>query len=149
MVGIICTTLSPRLHGNSYKTPKQNKYHFQLGGVTEIKDKEDAAFFLDKRHNGGFIASTVKQKIKDKVKETAENIVDKTKEKLTGKKPDRLKEKQNKLEDNKILEEAEIWRLDKKEQVELIKKLGGKNTVIPNYEKFRVKLILKLQEEKK
>ena len=47
-----------------------------------------------------------------------------------------------------FLNEEEAKALSKKEQTDLIRKLGGSDHRIPHFEKDRVELILKLQDKK-
>jgi len=51
----------------------------------------------------------------------------------------------SKAEVSRKYTEAELFKLNREEQVRLIKKLSGGTAKIPRYEKDRVKLILELQ----
>ena len=114
---IVCKTLNNMLPTNTYRTPKGNSYVFELGVPTEVKDREDAEYFLNAGNGGLF----VKYGVTEKVKETVAKVTRKPK-----------------------YTEEELFKMNRKEQVELIRKLGGSNMRIPRREADRVKLILKL-----
>ncbi len=46
MTKIKCNTLTPSLDAQKYKTPKGNEYEFHRGIFIDVKDPEDALFFL-------------------------------------------------------------------------------------------------------
>jgi hypothetical protein len=129
MAKLKCLDLeSGLLQSNQYATPKGNTYLFHKGGFTEVKDSDDAKFFLGVRKGTAFEDVGV-------VKEAKKKVTKKVKEVITGKKDP----------EKKIYTEKELFKLTKKEQTKLIKELAGKSHAIPQYEKNRVALIMKLQ----
>lgn len=128
MTKIKCITLG-LVDCNTERTPKGNAYLFMRGTFTEIPDKDDIEFFLDKRHNGAFVAKDLVKEIKVKVKDK----IDKVKEKVTGekKKPE-------------IYTREGLFALSKDIQVKIIQDYDSESK-IPRYEKGRVDLILKFQ----
>jgi len=125
MAKIICNTLGV-LDSNTYVTPKGNKYMFMKGSPTDVPDKEDEEFFI-KFGNGGFVKLDIKEKTK--------NIVEKVTEKV-----------KEVIETKKKMTKEEFLAMKKSEQIDMIKKLSPE-TPIPKFEKERVELLLRLQEE--
>ena len=120
---IICKSLNGGLiMSNTYQGPSGEQYLFHRNIATEVKNKDDAKYFLN-CGGGEFFKSVGK----------VDEIVEDLKTAVTGNKPD---------DEKNILG---LYELNKKAQIELIKKLGGVNTVIPRYEEDRVSLILRIQ----
>ena len=120
MAKIICVALYGSLiTSNQYTNTKTgNTYLFQRGIPTDVPNKEDEEYFL---RTDAFEKVGVKEKVKGK---------------LTGKKPTTAKKHT----------QEELFALNRRAQVELIRKLGGSNARIPKFEKDRVIMILKLQD---
>lgn len=119
------------LHDIIYHTPKGNKYMFYSNQGTEVPDKDDAKFFLENK-TGLFVKEGNKKVGSD------------------GAPAVKKKKDQEIIESEKvtIYTESELFDLDKDEQVALIKKLtGDEKAKIPRYERGRVDLILKIQEQ--
>lgn len=134
MAKIICKTLDGSLlQSNQYATPKGNIYVFMKGIPTDVKDKDDIEFFL-KAGNGELFEriDSVKKAIK-KVKKIVEN-----------EKPAKFLDEDEKTPNpNYPWTDKELKKLNKRQQIELIKRIAGSNTRIPHYEKDRIALIKK------
>ena len=129
MVKVICLGLEGGvLLSNQYTTPKGNTYVFDKGIPTEVKDKEDLEYFLKCGNGKLFKAVGIKEKIK---------------EKITPKEAPASHLEDGSLNPDYNWTEEELFKLNKKEQTELLKKLGAGR--IPRTEKERVKMILKLK----
>ncbi len=151
MAKIRCRTLEGGLiSSNRYKTPKGNEYLFEKAAPTEISDKEDIAYFL-KCGNGelfesvGAVKDAVKETV-EKVKEAAEKVKEKVKEKVTGEKTEEKTEEKPGVKKHTY---TQLKDKTKREQTELLQRLGGSNTRIPRLEEERIKAIMKLEENLK
>lgn len=128
MAKFICLPLQGgSLPENSYKGPSGTLYTFRRDDPTIIKLKEDVEFFTRCGNGSLFKRTDIVEKVKDTVKRA-------------------VKKEVIEIPERKSLTEKELFDLTRKEQAKLIKELSGVNTIIPKYEKNRVKLLLKLQK---
>jgi len=144
MYKIECLTLNNALSANTYKTPKGNEYLFQNGVPTEIKDKEDANFFL----NAGKGKLFADKGTISKVKEAVDKVINGKKEVPKEIEVEPGKKKPNPAYD---WDYESLKDLNKNEQVSLIRDLAGGGQTVPALEDGRIKFILKVlnQEDKK
>lgn len=147
MYKIQCMTLTPALSANRYRGISGKQYTFQIGVGTEIKDKEDAEYFLKAGKGMLFKNVGTVAKVVDKVKDKAEEII-------TGKKkeiPKMIEIDKGKFKPNYEYswDEKELKALNADEQKSLIKDLAGGGTTIPKLEKDKINLILKLKNADK
>ncbi len=135
------------LYGNKYTGPSGQTYHFDRGMSTVIKNRQDAESFLK---SGDFKLVNDKNDVVTDLKKSlaqVDKVLPKKKEVKEEKLAPKAKE-EKKEEPKKSLEDrrAELFKENKKKQIQLIKDLGG--TTIPGFERGRVDLIIKLQDKK-
>lgn len=119
MTEIICRGLDGGvLSSNRYKAKSGKEYFFDRGCATKVKDPEDVKYFLNCGNGTLFVK-------KGAIEKVIEAIIPQNTEKVNT--------------------EKELYAMNRKQQVDLLKKLGNGNGLIPSREKGRVELILKLQ----
>ena len=135
MVLIRNKNLSPGLQANTYKTTKGNEYLFELALPTRVDDPDDIKYFLHQ--------DDVYEEVKP-LKEKAKKTIEKLKDTFTSEKKQKEKEKADYESEYKVLKD-----LTKKEQSKLIRDLAGHNSMIPQYEDKRIKMIMRLRKDNK
>lgn len=118
MTEIICQGLNGGvLSTNRYKAKSGKEYIFDRGCATKVKDPEDAKYFLNCGDGTLFVKKGTIAKVIEAIIPSAKGVNT----------------------------EKELYAMNRKEQVELLKELGNGNGLIPSREKGRVELIQKLQ----
>lgn len=173
---IKCKTLNAGCDARSYKGPSGKPYDFSLGHYTEVADPEDALSFLNAGEGKYFEAekpfeeatkalkAAVKKLLKQKEVDE-ENPPEETgalepnEEDLEAVDGDAPVDAEEPGEDKEPEEDPEevvteesfthdgLKGLNAKQQTYLIKQVQGDDASIPRYEKQRIELLLKLQEE--
>ena len=191
MTKIKCNTLTEAMNAQKYKTPKGNEYTFHKGIFTDIKDPEDALFFLNVGKEPLFEADSAVAKIKKmlqaaikklkKEKDVEEEAPEETgaleptpedlatadgeEIPIEDQDPDEPELAPGETVDDPAVADGEapvnedgtegknvftregLKGLNAKEQTYLIKQAQGPDATIPRYEKQKIELLLKLQDD--
>ena len=154
---IICRTLEGGfIQSNSYQGPSGQSYNFHRHTPTVINNKEDADYFLNCGKGTLFKKITKTGEIIEDLKEALAEVAkdfhfdkkeEKPKEIPKEEAPKEEAPKEESKPTEKLFTAEELEAMNKKEQIEHIKRLGGADRPIPGLEKERIYLILKLQKQ--